>query len=305
MEKGASVHISVLEREVVEMLRAKEGGTFVDCTLGGGGHTAAILAANPANTVVAIDRDGRAVERARIRFSDSLDRVSLREGKFSSVESLVKGSRFDGMLVDLGISTDQLTEERGFSFNDDAPLDMRMDETQSLSASTVVNEYPEKDLLRVMKRGGVGSEAGLFAKAIIRARPIETTKALATVINQAAPAHLRKKKSNPATVAFQAIRIEVNDEFGEIKRLMDSAPRVLAKGGRLAIITFHSLEDREVTHHMRGWGNQGDYPASWRGHREASLGHMVQNKAITPSEEEVERNPSSRSARLRVFEFFG
>ena len=298
-----TVHYPVLCAEVVESLKGNEGGTFVDCTMGGAGHTEAILKSNDKNTVVAIDRDARAHERAKVKLEPFNGRVTFVQGNFSEVKTLASGETFDGMLVDLGLSTDQLKENRGFSFKDQSPLDMRMDESQSFSAADVVNSYSEKDLIRVLKRGGVGSEASAVTRAILRERPIATTEKLSSVINKAAAGLTAKKKINPSTVIFQAIRIEVNKEFEEIDRMLDSAPEVVKPGGRLAVITFHSLEDQLVTHRMRDWQDGDTRPASWPGPRVPSKGRLVSQKPIVPSEKELSENPASRSARLRVFEF--
>lgn len=298
-----TVHIPVLEREVCEYLQAERGGRFIDCTLGGGGHTIAILKSNPANTVVAVDRDLRALDRARERLKSFGDRVKLVHGRFSKVTEVVSNETFDGMLVDLGISTDQLKENRGFSFGDSAELDMRMDESESISARDIVNNTSERELFLILKKGGVGSEAKTVAHAIVQARPITETRELARVINTSIAGQSRKKQTNPSTVVFQAIRIAVNGELQEIEELMAAAPTLVRGGGRLAMITFHSLEDQLVTSTMRSWEQAGDFPASWRGPRGRSLGKMVERKAVAPSEEETTRNASSRSARLRVFEF--
>lgn len=296
-------HVPVLRDEVVEVLQAQNGGSYLDCTLGGGGHTESILEAHNANTVVALDRDAAAIERSRERLRSHQERLTMYHTTFGDVLSVTQGQHFDGMLVDLGLSTDQLKGERGFSFGDDTPLDMRMDQSQGLTADEIVNNYPERKLLSVLKRGGVGFEAQTVVRAIVRARPIKSTKELARVINQAQAGHARKKSINPATVTFQAIRIEVNDEFGEIAKVLDAAPQIVKQGGRLAVITFHSLEDKLVARKMRAWEQAGSEPANWRGIRGQSIGRAITRKPIIPSDSEVERNSASRSARMRVFEF--
>lgn len=297
-------HIPVMLNEVVEYLNAPNGGVFLDCTLGGGGHAAAILNANPLNKLVALDRDSRALIRANRKLEEFEGRISIMHGSFSHLKEVLQEGQFDGIIADLGISTDQLKERRGFSFNDTTELDMRMDESQDLTAGIVVNKTSERDLLRLLKRGGVGREAISVARAIVKARPIETTSQLSRIINIAVAGKLKAKKTNPSTVVFQALRIAVNNEFEEIDALLDVAPRLVKEGGRLVVITFHSLEDKVVTRRLREWEAQGSYPALWRGSkREESLGRQVSKRAIAPGTEEVKRNPSARSARLRVFEF--
>lgn len=306
MEK--TQHIPVLENEVVEQLRAAAGGDFLDCTLGGAGHTLAILKANPRNTVTASDRDERALKRAAERLSEYGSRVKLLHADFESLNSLLSDRTFDGMLADLGISTDQLRENRGFSFNDEGALDMRMDESRGLSAADIVNTATLHEIFVILKKGGVGNEARAIAKAIVDARPHSSAKALAQIVNQAfarvARGKMAAKKVNPSTVVFQALRIAVNREFEHIESLMELAPRLIRTGGRIAIITFHSLEDRVVARKMREWESGGEFsarnPGLARGKR---LGHVVQRKGIEPSGEEISRNPSARSACLRVFEF--
>ncbi len=290
---------------MLEQLAASRGGEFLDCTLGGGGHTAAILACDEKNTVVALDRDTRAIDRAKQRLSVFKERVEFIKGSFSEVGALVSQRKFDGVLADLGLSTDQLYEERGFSFNDEQSLDMRMDEEAHLTASTIVNTYDERALFEILKRGGVGSEAKPVCRSIIRARPIASSKELARVINTTSVPRRGDKRINPATVVFQAIRMAVNDELGEIEQLMEAVPALVKDGGRFAVITFHSLEDRIVAGRMREWEAGDTAPASWpMANRKSSMGKMLSRKAIVPTDEEIERNPSSRSARLRIFQFF-
>lgn len=296
-------HFPVMCNEVVKALKAHEGGIFIDCTLGGAGHTEALLLANTDNHVVALDRDNRALERAGKKLSRFGERVELHWSLFSGISNVAKTRVFDGMLVDLGISTDQLKENRGFSFKDSINLDMRMDESQEFSAHDVVNSYSEREILKVLKKGGVGKEAFSVAKGITFARPIMTTEELSAVINKASAGLSAKKSINPSTVVFQAIRIEVNKEFEEIEKLLDAAPAIVRTGGRLAIITFHSLEDKLVTRRMREWQQGDTAPASWRGFRKPSKGRLINQKPILPTDEEVNNNPPSRSARLRVFEF--
>lgn len=299
-----TVHIPVLLGEVIESLRAVRGGNFIDCTLGGGGHTEALLKANPENRVVAFDRDKRAIERAGTRLEQYGDRVKLIHASFSQAAHLVGELKFDGILADLGLSTDQLKEQRGFSFNDESAIDMRMNEEDERSGSYFVNEAPERELYAVLKRGGVGAEARKVVAAIIKARPIATASELAQVVRRAAG--FTPGASNPATVIFQAIRIAVNREMEEIEGLLDGIPQLVASKARVAIISFHSLEDREVASKLRQWQQGDTTPPHWPGARQGDprMGSLLSKKAITPSEEEIARNPASRSARMRVFEFF-
>lgn len=304
-ERGVQ-HIPVMVAEVLTLLRAAEGGVFLDCTFGGGGHTQAILDANPNSWVVAFDRDARALERGARWAPRYGSRLELRHAPFSQLSTLVGTQRFDGILADLGMSTDQLREGRGFSFADTAALDMRMDEGDGESAADFINTSTERDIYLALARGGVGAEARAIARSLVRARPFGSAQQLAEVVRQS---HLGKRsasKVHPATVVFQALRMQVNRELDEIEKLLDAAPELVKPGGRLVVLTFHSIEDRVVTNRMRGWGSSGSYPSSWRGPRtERSRGQVVVRKAVVPSAEEVVVNPAARSARLRAFEFSG
>lgn len=304
MTPDSTRHIPVLLSEVLIALRAAEGGNFLDCTLGGAGHTEAILNANPKNRVTAADRDVRALGRARERLKEFGERVSLNHLRFSELADALAGQRFDGMLADLGISTDQLFEGRGFSFKDEALLDMRMDETQDFSAYHLVNEISERELYVILRQGGVGPEAKQISHAIARARPIERTSELAQVIADALKGRHREKHVHPATVTFQALRMKVNEEREQIDSLLAAAPKLVSAGGRFAVITFHSIEDKVVTQQMRAWQQGEAFSALMPGgSRATKLGRMVEKKAVLPDAAELERNPSARSARLRVFEF--
>ncbi len=297
---SASVHIPVMVAEVLTSLRAAEGGDFLDCTLGGGGHTRALLEANPANRVTAIDRDLRAIERARGALSTYASRLTILHGSFSTLDDLDLGQRFDGMLADLGLSTDQLQESRGFSFGDIAALDMRMDEEEGQSAAEFLNTISEHELFVVLRQGGVGNEAKAIARTIVKHRPLTSAKELADVV---AKVPSRKKDVHPATVVFQALRMAVNRELQQIEDLMGVAPRLVKKSARFSVITFHSLEDRAVTATMRAWEG-ADFSALWPGaKRPEVLGKALSRKPISASEQEILENPSARSARLRVFQF--
>jgi 16S rRNA (cytosine1402-N4)-methyltransferase len=304
---GETVHIPVMVREVVELLEATRGGDYLDCTLGGAGHTQAILAASPEARVYALDRDNRAIARAQRTLESDLGRVTISHGRFSDAGTVYPDRRFDGVLADLGVSTDQLREGRGFAFSEDAPLDMRMNEADTVTAHDLVNASTEHDLFVLLRKGGVGSEARAVARAIVRERPVATTRALAAIVTRVVPPSRGRggeRKSHPATVVFQALRIAVNDEFGEIERLLAAVPALVKPGARTAIITFHSLEDKLVTETMRRWEGGGEFSAQWPGaYRPEPLGRLVTRKAVVPGEDEVAQNPSSRSARLRVFRF--
>jgi 16S rRNA (cytosine1402-N4)-methyltransferase len=319
----SSIHISVMPREVGEYLKIDAPQVLLDCTLGGGGHTALMLEANPASTVLAIDRDKHAIRRCREKLSRFGSRLRIEHGSFADLSEICGAQRFTGVLADLGVSTDQLKEGRGFSFHDEGPLDMRMDPSQEINAATVVNEYPERDLFEVLKRGGVGPEARAIAKAVVQDRPLASTKALAELIDRVVPEKFKKPRFHAATVPFQAIRIEVNQEFSQIEALLSQAPDLIEPHGRLAVIAFHSGEDRVVTQTMRRWEQGEQLPALWRGNRAAPkalvpgatlkrsdriaagerVGKVLTRKAVVPEGEEVDSNSNARSSRLRVFEF--
>jgi 16S rRNA (cytosine1402-N4)-methyltransferase len=299
-----SVHISVLRDEVIGMLRAEQGGTFLDCTLGGGGHTAAILAASEDANVFALDRDQAALDRSSWISERYQGKFTAKHGSFSAASSFYQEKKFDGILADLGLSTDQLHEERGFSFNDHSALDMRMDCSQGESVAELLERVSAQELYVILRQGGVGPEARSVAAALLRNKPFKSTRELAALLQELPALRAKKKKTHPATVVFQALRIAVNREIEEIETFMHQVPQMIKPGGRLAVITFHSLEDRLVTHQMRAWENQGSAPAGYRGAaREPKLGRVLTRKPITPNEKEIERNPASRSAQLRVFEF--
>jgi 16S rRNA (cytosine1402-N4)-methyltransferase len=294
-EVGATVHVPVLMKECIDGLLIRENGVYLDCTLGGAGHSEAILNAAPGVKLVAVDRDARAISR---------DRVSLIHAPFSQVAELAGEWQFDGVLADLGMSSDQLAEQRGFSFQEAAALDMRMDESQESTAYDVVNTYTDRQLLSVLRRGGCGTEAFGLVKAIIRARPVADTAALVDLIGSVVKVWHGGKKSNPATVVFQALRIEVNKEYEEIEKLLDVIPQLVKPEARVAIICFHSLEDKLVASRMRDWEGRSEKPALHPGYTPAvSLGRLLTRKAVVPSEDEARENKRSRSARLRVFEF--
>lgn len=299
----ATSHIPVMLPEALENLRAVSAGRYLDCTLGGAGHTLAILQANAANQVTALDRDKQAVERARAVLTPFAERLKLLHADFKKLSQLVFEAKFHGVLADLGISSDQLSAQRGFSFQEAAGLDMRMDQEQQVSAEQIINQSSDAELYKILKQGGVRQEARAAVQAILRARPIEDTKHLAGVLAEALARHKADRSTHPATVVFQAIRIAVNDELGQLRALLAAVPTLVEGGARLVMISFHSLEDQIVTKTMRDWAGAG-FSASFPGSRPKQiLGSVLTRSALTPCDEEIESNPRSRSARMRVFEF--
>ncbi|HEX9046537.1 MAG TPA: 16S rRNA (cytosine(1402)-N(4))-methyltransferase RsmH, partial [Verrucomicrobiae bacterium] len=282
----------------------------VDGTLGGAGHAAAILAASsPTGWLYGCDRDGAAVEAARTRLAEKFaGRFELRRGNFSELADWVPAGSCDGVLLDLGVSSPQLdTAERGFSFQQEGPLDMRMDDRQPLTAADLVNGESAEELARIFWEYGDERDSRRFARAIVHDRALkkfETTRQLAGLIERLAPR--AGKKAHPATKVFQALRIAVNDEMGSLKRGLDGAVKLLKPGGRLAVITFHSLEDRAVKEFGRertrdyAFSGPVDVP-ELRTPRVPEL-KWVSRKAILPGGEELKENPRARSAQLRVLQ---
>lgn len=308
---STSKHISVLLNECIENLNIKPDGVYVDGTLGMGGHSAEIAARLTTGRLICIDRDETALERAGKRLEAFSDKVTFVHGNFSDTADILENlgiDGVDGLLYDLGVSSPQLDEiERGFSYMGDAPLDMRMDSGDTLKASDVVNGYSEERLNRIFWDYGEERYARRISAAIVKYRaekPIETTLELVGIIKSALPAAALREKQHPAKRCFQAIRIAVNDELGSISRMMETAPDKLNIGGRLCVISFHSLEDRIIKSGIAARENGCTCP------REAPIctcGFVktlksVSRKPILPSEEELENNPRSRSAKLRVAE---
>lgn len=304
-------HISVLLNECIENLNIKPDGIYVDGTLGMGGHSYEIASRLSTGRLIGIDRDESAIERAGKRLAVFGGRVTLVHGNFCDTAEILENLGIggaDGMLFDLGVSSPQLDEtERGFSYMGDAPLDMRMDSGDSLKASDVVNGYSEDRLNRIFWDYGEERYARRISAAIVKYRaekPIETTLELVGIIKSALPAAALREKQHPAKRCFQAIRIAVNDELGSIERMMETALDKLNPGGRLCVISFHSLEDRIVKSGIAARENGCTCP------REAPICtcgfvktlRSVSRKPILPSEEELESNPRSRSAKLRVAE---
>ena len=304
-------HISVLLDECIENLNIKPDGIYLDGTLGLGGHSSQIASRLDAGRLICIDRDETAIERSSRRLAPFADRITYVHGNFSDAAEILDRlgiDSVDGMLFDLGVSSPQLDEiQRGFSYMGDAPLDMRMDGSAGLTAYEVVNTWPEERLNRILWDYGEERYARRITAAILAHRaekPITTTLELVDIIKGAMPAPALREKQHPAKRTFQAIRIAVNDELGAISAMMETAPDKLKKGGRLCVISFHSLEDRIVKSGINARENGCTCP------REAPIctcGFVqtlksVTRKPILPSEEEIEKNPRSRSAKLRVAE---
>ena len=304
-------HVSVLLQECLDGLDIKPDGIYVDGTLGGAGHSSQIATRLTTGRLIGIDRDPIALKAAGERLQPFGDRVTLVHSNFSEVRQVLDDlgiEAVDGILLDLGVSSPQLDEAvRGFSYMLDAPLDMRMDGSAALSAHEVVNTWSQDELKRILYDYGEERYAPQIAAAICRRRAektIETTLELADIIRSAMPAAALREKQHPAKRSFQAIRIAVNDELGAVETVMKDAVSCLNPGGRLAIITFHSLEDRIVKNGMvaasKGCTCPPNFPVCVCGNKPKVK--LITRKPITASEEELERNPRSRSAKLRVCE---
>ncbi len=294
--------------EVLAALQPKPGGLYADGTLGGAGHATAVLAASsPNGRLLACDRDGVALEAATKRLAEFAGRFELRRGNYSELSEWIPAGSCDGCLLDLGVSSPQLdVAERGFSFQNDGPLDMRMDTRQAMTAATLLNTESAEEIAKIFWEYGDERESRRFARAIVHdreLRPFTTTRQLAELIERLSPRGGRK--AHPATRVFQALRIAVNDEIGSLNRGLEGALRILKPGGRLAVITFHSLEDRVVK--LFGRDRARDY--TFDGEDVPELRKpcvpeikLISRKAIMPSDAELAENPRSRSAQLRVME---
>ena len=304
-------HYSVLLNECIEALNIRPDGIYVDGTLGMGGHSEQIAKRLTTGRLIAIDRDEMAIRRARERLAPYADRITFVHGNFRDLPQLLADAGVtgaDGMLFDLGVSSPQLDNpERGFSYMADAPLDMRMDRSEGITAWFIVNKWPEEKLKRILYDFGEERYAPRIAQAIVRRRetaPIDTTIELVDVIRSAMPAAALREKQHPAKRSFQAIRIAVNDELGSVSELLDHAVDLLNPGGRLAVISFHSLEDRIVKNAIasreHGCTCPREFPVCTCGFVQTL--RNVTRKPILPSPQELEENPRSRSAKLRVAE---
>lgn len=278
-------HIPVLSREVVEGLVAASSGHYLDTTVGGGGHSRLILETSPDITLTAVDQDEEALAAAQKELAEFGNRVTFVHTNFSSYN--FPRNTFDGILADLGVSSHHLDRpERGFSFRHQASLDMRMNRQQSLTASEIINYWDEKELADIFFKYGEERLSRRIARNIVQHRPFQTTTELAQAISSSVPGKYRHGRIHPATRVFQGLRIAVNDELSALETLLQKVPNSLKIGGRVAIISFHSLEDRLVKHTLR----------------ESSLLKVMTKKPITAQEEEIFQNPRSRSAKLRIAE---
>ena len=304
-------HVSVLLEECIDGLNIKPDGTYVDGTLGGAGHSSRIAALLTTGRHIGIDRDPVALKAAGERLEPYADRVTLVHSNFCEIKQVLKDldiEGVDGILLDLGVSSPQLDDgERGFSYMADAPLDMRMNNEDSLSADTIVNTWSYDELKRILYDYGEERYAPKIAAAICSRReqkPIRTTLELVDIIRSAMPPAALREKQHPAKRSFQAIRIAVNDELNSVAKVMEDAIPALNKGGRLAVITFHSLEDRIVKNAManaaKGCTCPPNFPVCVCGKK--PLVKIVTRKPIVSGEEELERNPRARSAKLRICE---
>ena len=306
------VHKSVLLDETVNGLNIKPDGIYVDGTLGGGGHAYEVCRRlGKQGSIVGIDQDAAAIEAAGFRLKDFGEKVTIVRSNYCNMKSKLQElgiDKVDGIVLDLGVSSYQLdTAERGFSYREDAPLDMRMDTRQKMTARDIVNDYSEMELYRVIRDYGEDKFAKNIAKHIVIARekePIETTGQLTEIIRQAIPMKYQKKSGHPAKRTFQAIRIELNRELEVLRDSLDDMIELLNPGGRLCIITFHSLEDRIVKSAFKKNENPctcpPDFPVCVCGKK--SKGSIITRKPILPSEEELANNSRSKSAKLRIFE---
>ena len=298
-----SFHIPVLTEEVIDLLLVKKSGTFLDVTSGFGGHSAAILEELNGGSLIATDQDPEAISFLKSKFKTE-ERISIHQARFSELHKLFSANDFDGILADIGVSSYQLdTAERGFSFMKDGPLDMRMNQNIGEDASSWLNNAPEQEISNIIWKYGEEKKAKRIAKAIVEARKsfkIRTTKELAEIILEETPRRFNDKK-HPATKTFQAIRIFINNELEELDLLLDFASKHLKIGGRTCIISFHSLEDRMVKRFFRDHSRRDPKLSKLPNLADDSSFKLV-TKAIKPSENEMNINPRSRSATLRVIE---
>ena len=298
-----AIHRPVMRAEAVRFLAPDRGGIYVDGTVGLGGHAAAILAAGPEARLIGIDRDPQALRYAAARLAQFGDRVRLVHGNYRDLAEILAGlgiEAIDGFLLDLGLSSLQLdAPERGFSFRADGPLDMRMDPTQKTSAADLVNAASVKELARILRDYGEERFAGRIARAIVAARPIETTRALAEIVRRAIPRRFHERRIDPATRTFQALRIAVNDELRNLQDGLAAGFAALRPGGVIVVISFHSLEDRIVKRFFRKLATPR-YESLAPGPPLPPQAEVLTKKPLRPSEEEIGENPRARSAKLRA-----
>ncbi|PWW43077.1 MULTISPECIES: 16S rRNA (cytosine(1402)-N(4))-methyltransferase RsmH [Paenibacillus] len=311
-------HITVLKEEATEGLNIKQDGIYVDCTLGGGGHSSVIASKlGPGGRLIALDQDDWALDNAREKLAPYGERITLVKTNFRDLEQVLKEldvpmkdgvPQVDGILYDLGVSSPQFDEgERGFSYNHDAPLDMRMDQDASLTAKEIVNEWPEEEIARILYRYGEEKFSRRIARVIVEKRKqstIETTGELVELIKEGIPAAARRTGGHPAKRSFQALRIAVNDELGAFEEALHQAVRCLAPGGRVSVITFHSLEDRICKQIFSSYLEKctcpPDFPLCVCGGK--GVLRLVNRKPLIPTETELAENSRARSAKLRVAE---
>ncbi|AFW97059.1 S-adenosyl-methyltransferase MraW [Anabaena sp. 90] len=285
LEEVTFSHIPVLSQEVITGLNIQPGGNYLDLTVGGGGHSRLILETAEDVKITAVDQDEDALKAAKENLSEFGDRVNFIHSNFANYQFIENS--YDGILADLGVSSYHLDNpERGFSFRNTANLDMRMNQQQSLTAGDIINEWDEKELADIFFKYGEERLSRRIARRIIEKRPFDTTTELANAIAYSVPPKYRHGRIHPATRVFQALRIAVNDELKVLETLIEKAPNALIPGGRIAIISFHSLEDRPVKHGLRN----------------SPLLRILTKKPIIATEEEIKQNPRSRSAKLRIAE---
>jgi 16S rRNA (cytosine1402-N4)-methyltransferase len=316
----AFVHRPVLGREVVELLSSVPAGTVVDATVGGGGHAALLLEARPDLRILGIDRDDAALAAAAHALERFGDRAHLVRAEFSAIASITtgalgpgaatEGDAIVGVLFDLGVSSPQLDRaERGFSYWADAPLDMRMDSRQELTAAEIVNSYSESELAGVIAEFGEERFARRVAAEIVRRRPLATTGDLVDAIKAAIPAPARRRGGHPARRTFQAIRMAVNRELPNLREGLEDSVHLLTPGGRVLVLAYHSLEDRIVKRRFADWSGTAPVPSGPRGlpvsapdTEEPPLVRLITRKPIRPTEAELAANPRAASVRLRAVE---
>jgi len=279
------VHISVLATELISGIVINPEGIYLDATVGGGGHTQLILQTAPDTKVIAIDRDEAAINAAKNKLVEFKERLTFWRGNFAEYQP--QESTFDGIIADLGVSSFHLdTGSRGFSFRQEAELDMRMDQREALTAADIINEWEEQELADIFYKYGEERLSRRIARQIVEKRPFQTTTELANEIFHSVPRAYRYGRIHPATRVFQALRIVVNQELASLETFLKTAPNWLKPGGRIGIISFHSLEDRIVKHSFK----------------ESSILQVITKKPITPQETELKQNLRSRSAKLRIAE---
>lgn len=282
-------HYPVLLNEVINYLNINPRGTYLDCTVGEAGHAEAILGRLTTGRLIAIDRDEKAVARARLRLRAHEEKVSLLQASYGDIAKVVGNKPLQGIVADLGLARNHFeTPERGFSFQREGPLDMRIDQNQELTADRIVNTYDEQQLADLIFRYGQERRSRRIARTIVRGRPIQNTTQLAALVERAVP-RSHRRRIHPATRTFQGIRIAVNNEISELENMLEEAPPLLAQGGRMVVISFHSLEDRCVKVAHRQW-------------RDRNVFEILTSHVVRPSRQEIEENPSSRSAKLRAAE---